>query len=255
MRINFHVICVGAGGTGGNFLKEFGRFLSYFHDENKQVTLSIVDGDRIEQRNCARQPFILEDENEFKSVTMASAIVENFVLSENNIHSYTHYIDTVEDLKKIERVGTINYMQNLIVLVGAVDNHRARQVMHDYFYECKNIIYIDSANEYRVGEVVTAIRIEGKNITPPRAYYYRDILKDKSKAASEISCGEINIADPQHITTNLMAANICLSTVINIIHGQPMGGITYFDSLKLFSRFDIFQGKCPSLKQRKRGAV
>lgn len=252
MKVNFNVICIGAGGTGGNFLKEFGRFLSYFSDTNKSVTLSIVDGDRIERRNCARQPFILDDENEFKAITMASAIIENFDLREQQVHAYPRYIDTVEDLQQIEKAGNISCRQNLVVLVGAVDNHRARQVMHDYFYTCKNIICIDSANEYRVGEVVTAIRIGGKNITPPRAYYYPDVLKDKGKAASEISCGEINIADPQHITTNLMAANICLSTVINVIQGQAMGGITYFDSLKLFSRFDSFQGKCPNLKRRKR---
>lgn len=251
MRVEFHVIVVGAGGTGGNFLKEFGRFLSFFQSDDKTVMLSIVDGDRIEKRNCARQPFISEDENEFKAVTMASAIIENFELSEERVCARACYIDTVEDLQNIAR--TSSYGKKLVILVGAVDNHRARQVMHDFFYECKDIIYVDSANEYRVGEVVTAIRINGKNIAPPRAYYYPEIMKDKGKAASEISCGEINIADPQHITTNLMAANICLSIVINAITGQLKGGgITYFDSLKLYSRHESFHGKCKSLKRRKR---
>lgn len=251
MRVEFHVVVVGAGGTGGNFLKEFGRFLSFFQSDNVTVRLSIVDGDRIEKRNCARQPFISEDENEFKSVTMASAIIENFGLPEDRICARTCFIDTVDDLRNIAKSDY--YGKKLIILVGAVDNHRARQVMHDFFYECSDIVYLDSANEYRVGEVVTAIRIDGKNIAPPRAYYYPEIMKDNGKAASEISCGEVNIADPQHITTNLMAANICLSTVVNTITGQLQGGgITYFDSLKLYSRHEKFHGKCPSLKRRKR---
>lgn len=252
MRVNFNVICVGAGGTGGNFLKEFGRFLSFFHEEEKSITLSIVDGDRVERRNCARQPFIEGDEGGFKSVTMASAIIENFGLPEGQVSAHACYINTVEDLRKVEESGNVSYRRNIVVLVGAVDNHRARQVMHDYFYRRDNIIYVDSANEYRVGEVVTAVRIEGKNVTPPRAYYYPDILKDKGKPAGELSCGEANIASPQHITTNLMAANICLSAVINAIGGNTAGGIAYFDSQKLFCRFDAFQGKCPDLKRKKR---
>lgn len=251
MKIHFNVICIGAGGTGGNFLKEFGRFLSFFHEESKKITLSIVDGDRVEKRNCTRQPFLEEDMNEFKSVTMASAIIENFNLSETMVHAYTNYIDTIEDLKEIVYQTSMSYGKNIIMLIGAVDNHRARQVMHDYFYECNDIIFIDAANEYHVGEVVTAIRIGGKNIAPPRAYYYPEILKDKGKSAKELSCGEVNLVEPQHITTNLMAANTCLSIVINSIGGHTTGGITYFDSFKLYSRFVPFQGKCPSLKRRR----
>ena len=250
--INFNVICIGAGGTGGNFLKEFGRFLSFFRSDEKRVHLSIVDGDRVEQRNCARQPFIAEDENQFKSVTMASAIIENFGLDENKVHAHARYIDTVSDLAQIASVGYVSGFDNVIVLVGAVDNHRARQVMHEFFYQQGNIVYVDSANEFRVGEVVVGIRIGGKNIAPPRSHYYEEILEDKGKRASETSCGAVNVSAPQHITTNLMAANICLSFVVDVLGGElKRGGIVYFDSKKKFSRFDEFTGKCPGQKKLK----
>lgn len=252
IKCNVNVICIGAGGTGGNFIKEFGRFLSFFRSEDKHVTLSIVDGDRVEQRNCARQPFIADDENQFKAVTMASAIIENFGLNEADIKAYPRYIDTVAELDVIAKSVYVPYRENLIVLVGAVDNHRARQVMHKFFYNQKNIIFIDSANEFRVGEVVVGIRIGGKNIAPPRSHYYEEIMKDKGKSASEMSCGEMNVSSPQHITTNLMAANICLSFVVDVLGGElKSGGIVYFDSKKKFSRFDEFTGKCPGQKKPK----
>ena len=45
--MEYHIICVGAGGTGGNFLKELGRFLSFFRDAGKSWKLSIIDGDTV----------------------------------------------------------------------------------------------------------------------------------------------------------------------------------------------------------------
>ena len=113
-------------------------------------------------------------------------------------------------------------------------------------------MFIDSANEFRVGEVVVGIRIDGKDIAPPRSHYYSEIMTDKGKRASEVSCGELNISAPQHITTNLMAANICLSFVVDVLGGElKRGGIVYFDSKKKFSRFDEFTGKCPGQKKPK----
>ena len=256
VKIHFNVVCIGAGGTGGNFLKEFGRYMSFFRDANKSITLSIVDGDHVENKNRERQPYLNIDENQPKSVTLANAIIENFGLSEDSVRAYNCYINNKAELYNIVNRAKKYYnsayslYREIIVLIGAVDNHRARQVMDGFFYMENDIIYIDAANEYRVGEVCIGIRMNGKNITPPRSHYFPDILKDKSPSKSELSCGVVNESDPQHLTTNLMAANICLCSVVNLIHGTVQGGIVYFDSSKMFSRFDLFTGKCPSQKKR-----
>lgn len=47
---------------------------------------------------------------------------------------------------------------------------------------------------------------------------------------------------PQHLATNLMAANIMLSALVSIIaENQFHGGIVYFDREKMFSRFEEFR--------------
>lgn len=246
-KINFNVICVGAGGTGGNFLKEFARFMSFYNQPNISITLSIIDGDDIEEKNCERQPYIATDKYQNKAVTLGNAILDNFNIPESNVKMYANYIDSVENLMEIRcKAFSRGYSttKDIVVLIGAVDNHRARQVMHQFFNKVDNIIYIDSANEFRVGEICIGIRLNKKQISPPRAHYYPKILKDKSKKASEKSCGEINISDPQHISTNLMAANLCLCSAINFINGTVEGGIIYFDSSLMFSRFDKYNDTC-----------
>lgn len=254
MKVYFNVAVIGAGGTGGNLIKEFARYLSFFHNDEIGVSLSVVDGDKVEKKNCARQPFIEDDINDFKANVLASAVIDNFGLHEQDVCSFPRYIDTAADLHTVFSAAHENFfrertsygVREVFVLVGAVDNHRARQVMHEFFYECCDCVYIDSANEFHVGEVVTGIRIGKKNIAPPRGYYYPDILRDTGKAASELSCGEINASSPQHIATNLFAANLCLMTLVGLIEGRVQGGITYFDSSCMFSRFNGFEGKCPA---------
>lgn len=246
VKLQFSVICIGAGGTGGNFLKEFGRYMSFYSKEDINIKLAIVDGDKVERKNFQRQPFIDGDENCFKADVLASALIENFNLSENDVYAFNQYISTADDIEDVRLTLHPDYRnKEVVILIGAVDNHRARQEMHKFFKSknVPNIIYIDSANEFHVGEVITAIKISGKVLAPPRAYYYPDILKDKSRPAGELSCGVINISAPQHITTNIMAGNICLIQCINCIEGTVKGGITYFDSEKMFSRFDEFKNE------------
>lgn len=44
---------------------------------------------------------------------------------------------------------------------------------------------------------------------------------------------QMNQSSPQHIVTNMMAANICLAQMLNILDGDFLcGGIYYFDAFK-----------------------
>lgn len=254
-NIHFNVICVGAGGTGGNFSKEFARFLSYLVAPNVSVTFSIVDGDIVENSNCSRQPFTRDDVALNKAVSLVEAIQDVFELK--NIYAYTDYILRADNLIVIEKEHSIysnktnsnSNDKDVVILIGGVDNHRARQVMDEYFKVTDNIIYIDSANEFSVGEICIGVRMQGKEIAAPRSYYFPDILTDSSPTAAELSCGAINISAPQHIATNLMAANLMLSLVTDVItNGNIRGGIIYFDAFKCFSRYVPYEDVASSRK-------
>lgn len=231
------VVCIGTGGTGGAFVKEFTKVLLQ-KDSCPGTSLVLVDGDRVEKHNSIRQPFSNQDFMQNKAITLAAAIDECLDIGVDTISVYPHYIDTVEQLSDAILLGINPNKKNKVYLIGAVDNHRARQIMHQYFNLVDDLVYIDSANEYSHGEVVISVKEKGKVISPLRSFYFPDLLTDNSPSASEQSCGVVNIAAPQHYSTNLTAGRIILTSLIkSITYGIQDTGIVYFDAFRYFSRF------------------
>lgn len=243
MYICYNIVCVGCGGTGSFFIKEFARFMSTYTGQNQAISLAVIDGDRVEHNNLKRQCFMEEDINSFKATTMVSAVKDCFQV--NEVYSYPFYLDRKEQLNEIygtlHELGPRNHgygCKQVDILIGCVDNHRARQVMHAYFKKCSTIFYFDSANEFSNGEVVFGGKNKGKIIGQPRAFYFPGILKSRAKGASEMSCGAINKTSPQHIVTNMLAANILLGKLIPLItDGTVSLGISYFDAFAPFINY------------------
>lgn len=261
MKIHYNVMCVGAGGTGGNFAKEFSRYLSNLSIPNTSVSFTIIDGDMVEDSNCSRQPYIKDDVALNKAVSLVEAIQDNFDL--NSVFSYPVYIDEASDLTAIasnhaQYKSFYGYdgSKDIDILIGCVDNHRARQAMDKFFYLRPDIIYMDSANEFSVGEICIGARVKGIDLAPPRSFYFPDILTDNSPSATEMSCGVINVSAPQHLATNLMAAHLMLALVASIIsEGKVNCGIIYFDAFKYFSRFVPFDEMMSRGGVVKKGAI
>lgn len=254
------IIVVGTGGTGGAYLTGLARYLYSLPREYKgylSPCVTIIDGDKVEERNVSRQPFQPEDVGEYKSVIMAEIIKDIYRLP--HIMALNKYIGSIDDIENAwyENSNSLSYelgyQDKMYILVGCVDNHHARKVMHDYFRskygQKKNLIYLDSANEFSVGEVVIAARSGKSVIAPTRKHYYPDIFKGELKSASELSCLEMNEVAPQHLVTNQMAANILLTQTVTVIDGlihgwskSFAGGIIYFDAFKSASRFVKYEG-------------
>lgn len=218
-----NIIIIGCGGTGSNLIKELARFLS--KSNYQAVNVVLVDGDIVEEKNLERQAFQEVDCWINKAEAMANAIEEVFGVS---FQYYPHYIT-----KKSQLENLINRDNGYTVIIGAVDNHHCRKIMHEVFISQDSIAYIDSANEYEGGEVVVATRLNGVEIYPDKTYYFPEILSEENKSVEEMSCEELNEASPQHLVTNLMAANICLAQIIHIMEGEfDYGGIYIFNALK-----------------------
>ena len=224
----YQIIVVGCGGIGGNYVKELGRFL-YKNNLAKQCKIIIVDGDLVEESNISRQPFLPEDIGRNKAEVMAEILTNTFHIE---CGFSPDFIDNHFQLKRIEEENICT------VLVGAVDNHACRKVMHKYFREANTLYYFDAANEYSAGEVVVGAKLYGNQIYPDRVQYFPEILEDNAVPKSEESCQTVNISAPQHILTNLVAANLLLKCTIDIlIDDFCSGGIYYFDAFKGYSQF------------------
>lgn len=218
------IVVVGCGGTGSHYVKELGRLL-YGHVEKPNVTLTLIDGDLVEERNLVRQAFLKQDIGRNKAEVMSEILAEAYQIPSAY---YDRYIDNASDLAKLTDKN------HLVLLVGCVDNHQCRQSMHAYYESLPNCIYMDSANEFSAGEVIVGSRIAGVEMYPDRCRFFPDVLENSGKKRSEESCEVLNAAQPQHMLTNQMAAWILLVNTCRVLDDAWTGGIYFFDAFKCY---------------------
>ena len=240
--MDIDIIQVGAGGTGGCFFTKMVRFLADTLFENIVIRYTVIDGDHVERKNLGRQPFTEDDIGKNKAVALAVAAEEALDVK---VKAYPHYLSPgkMYMIDALDKRGFSS--KDLRIIIGAVDNHACRKLLHDYFMKYRRIetlIYIDSANEMSSGEIVIGRRTSSKIYAPDRVHYYPEILEDTEKPVYEMSCEELNQSAPQHLATNSLAADLMFSYVAQVIMAGDMAheapaGIIYFDAFKLFSRF------------------
>ncbi len=228
------IINVGCGGTGSFVMGYLARML-----RDCDINVYLIDGDRIEDKNLERQGFSSCDIGESKAVILAD---EMQGVGFNNVKVKSEYL--------VDKAQLNGFADEFCILIGCVDNHRARQVMHDFFYSRDNIMYIDSANEFDSGEVCIGIRMNGKDVAPPRGYYFPDVLTDNSPRADELGCDTVNESKPQHLLTNsLMAMEVAKIVYSFFNKGTLEGGMIFCSSLKddytVMTRFAPWEGPAP----------
>ena len=234
MQNNYVFIIIGAGGTGTYFLKEFARFIAGSDFEEQIGGMYIVDGDSVEKKNLTRQCFLEEDIGRNKAAVMAEVLNEAFGLS---FISRNHYLLEMQSLKDMVKNHTRYDRKTIPVIIGCVDNHGCRLLLEEFFKEEKNCILYDSANEYDTGEVVYAYKLDGNTIGPARSHYFPGMKHSDTRSREEMSCEELNNVAPQHIFTNMKAANLLLAAVANLLGGIVTPGFSYFNALKYESSF------------------
>lgn len=237
----YKIVIVGAGGTGSHFIARFSQFLASFDSSHARVDVAVVDGDMVEEGNIARQNFGTGDVMQNKAEAIAAAVADTYGLT---FHTFPIYINDKHDLDEVfAAFPGVALHPSLNILVGACDNHRCRQAMERWFSSTRSAVYIDSANEFSVGEVVIGIKTNKRLISPSRKHYFPEIMRDRKKRRSEQSCGAVNKSTPQHIATNCEAGNIMLSILCQLLSdGKISGGIIYFDTFEYSKVFRKWEG-------------
>lgn len=230
MKYNF--IVIGCGGTGSKFLVEFGRYL-YGLSLKEDYELTIIDGDRVEEHNLKRQVFQKEDIGRLKAEVMSEILSQVFGITSYYIPKY---IKNVKELSKYCSSECIN------VMIVCVDNHPCRAIIHQVFITSSySIIYLDSANGAYNGEIVIGAKLYGKQIYPDRVFYYPEVLTDKE--GDRNSCSFRVVKAPQQLIANLMAANILMIAISELISNHTIkGGIYIFNAKKGYLCFRPYKG-------------
>lgn len=219
------IVVVGCGGTGSHYIKELGRLL-YGMGAKEKAKLILVDGDYVEEKNLVRQAFLPQDIGYNKAQVMAEILSQAYGIT---AEFYDKYIDTPADLEQLVD------KDDVVLLIGCVDNHQCRQSMHRFYQSRQHCIYMDSANEYSVGEVIIGSKIGGIEMYADRCEYFPEVLEAREPKRSEESCEVLNVSAPQHVLTNQLAAWILLVNTAKFLQGEWAGGIFMFDAFKCYS--------------------
>lgn len=212
------IVLIGTGGTGGHIAPHLYRLL---YALDRPVKLILCDGDVVEEKNLVRQNFTQADLGLNKARVTAERYSNVFGLEASYVPDF---IETAEQLEELTAPGvwrvspySSETVSELVILIGAVDNNRSRQLCHGVFMAAEDLIYIDSGNGEYTGQVVCGVRQNGRTISPPVGLRYPDMFQTDDLFPSEVSCADASVSAPQTIAANLMAATAVVAMVYNIL--------------------------------------
>lgn len=226
------IVQLGAGGTGGHIAPHLYRLL---YALDRPARFIICDGDVVEEKNLVRQNFAPTDLGENKARVLAERYASVFGMEAEYVPSFIEDLDTLLELItpgewELEP-RSWKRTPELVILLGAVDNNKSRQLCHKAFYQARDLIYIDSGNGEFSGQVVCGVRKNGHTVFKPVGGVMPELLKDTDKFPSELSCAEAAQSDPQSMAANITAATAVVDMVYNILtHGESIVRQTDFST-------------------------
>lgn len=214
------IVMLGADGTGGHIAPHLYRLL---YALDRPVRFIICDGDIVEERNLVRQNFTPADLGENKAKVLAERYSTVFGMETEYLPAF---VESAAQLKSLltpqfwhtqPHYYTSPKIWEQVLLIGAVDNNKSRQLCHQVFHQMEELIYIDSGNGEYTGQVVCGVRRSGRTYYPPIGTVYPDVLEDTDKFPTELSCAEASVSAPQSMAANITAATAVVDIVYNIL--------------------------------------
>jgi PRTRC genetic system ThiF family protein len=233
LNVPVKIVMLGAGGTGGHIAPHLYRLL---YALGRPARFIICDGDLVEAKNLVRQNFAPADLGENKARVLAERYAAVFGMEAEYIPAFVERLDTLlelitpDDWKQDDQSWRV--VREMVILIGAVDNNKSRQLCHEAFYQAKDLIYIDSGNGEFSGQVVCGVRRNGHTMFKPIGGVHPEMLKDDTdKFPTELSCAEAAQSDPQSMAANITAATAVVDMVYNILtHGESLVRQTDFST-------------------------
>jgi molybdopterin/thiamine biosynthesis adenylyltransferase len=211
---------IGIGGIGCALLPFLCRYLQY---SEARARLTLIDGDRFERSNAARQSFSrLGNKAEVKSLELAQ---EYEVLSFRAVPEYV----TEANVGRLIGAGEVVFLM--------VDNHASRNLVSRHAATLPDLMLISGGNDYEDGNVQIYVRQGGQDFTPSLTRYHPEIANPQDQNPAVMSCEELMAAGaPQLLFANLMVASLMLNAFYAIRQGRLNYSEVYLDILQNLSR-------------------
>ena len=236
MNMPTRLVLVGCGGTGSHFLPNILQYL-WSRWQSKGTPLPeiiLIDADRVEAKNLVRQRFTSADLEMNKAAALAQRYSSVFGFKISVLEGY---------LTKAEELHAVAPCDRFNIIVGAVDNHRARMIIWDYvnsgnWHQRYGTAWIDAGNESWHGQAILGLKVMGTaggmpwntaklgeaikcNDTPNFFDEYpSEFLRiGGTPPVPQNNCAAMVDADPQTIQANMMSAFCATSLAIQVCSG------------------------------------
>jgi PRTRC genetic system ThiF family protein len=256
---------VGAGGTGSFMAMNLARLAFELKTLGKKANIVIVDPDRVEEGNIPRSNFCFAEIGMNKAETLAGRVSRAWGIEVGFVKEGFRpgLLQSKNDDWHVQSSNS----NKLTILVGCVDNHLARQEIHEalkfhneqrYDSSGPRVWWIDGGNGRDTGQVLIGKRFNGKEICeaarnspilsllPAPSLQHPELLREgerevrKSPQTNDaITCAErIRLGEQSLNVNQRVAVEIC----------EMLTALLLTNSLKRFaSYFDLESGTSRSL--------
>lgn len=226
-----HVVIVGLGGTGSQLARSVARILYDMRRNNLAIpSMTLVDPDRIEEKNCGRQMFSPgADIGQYKAELLARRF--NAALGLDIAWDNAAF----DPDKHVQPYGTL--------LIGCVDNHLARQALA----QVTKALWLDQGNHAQSGQVIIGTTYDpqavrnalhaGKEVIselPNAALIFPELLRpeETSTPDTNASCAELAELGLQHLLVNDAIATAASNYVYRLLYRKPLNSFMSWVSLE-----------------------
>lgn len=208
-----NIFIVGGGGTASMLLPNLLRLVK-FNTVIPKITVTVIDGDTIEEKNLTRQNFHPKYLNKNKAKALAECW-GNFV------GVPVAYIDRfLEDADDMKKVFFPEKDRSFPIIVGCVDSMQCRAEINNVVKAANATpcLWIDSGNEEFFGQTIVSANYNKKMPTfvdiAPELFAPENLIK-----TSDISCAESSVENIQNIGANIQAANNLFVVLNQLLSG------------------------------------
>jgi molybdopterin/thiamine biosynthesis adenylyltransferase len=204
---------IGIGGIGCALLPFLCRYLQY---AGEPARITLIDGDRFERGNAARQAFAsLGNKAEVKAGELAREF------EAVAFRSRPEYV-TEDNVARLIGAGEVVFLM--------VDNHASRNLFSRHAAALADLSLISGGNDYEDGNVQVYLRQGGLDLTPSLESYHPEIAAPQDRNPAALSCEELMAAGaPQLLFANLMVASLMLNAFYALRQGRLNYSEVYLD--------------------------
>jgi molybdopterin/thiamine biosynthesis adenylyltransferase len=215
--VHDRVVLVGCGGIGSQLAGPLVRYLA--NRPMPRPLLVLVDGDRFEPSNLARQACSAGDLGTSKA-EVAGRLARSAGLA----------VSVIAEHVTAANVGLVVREGDLVLL--AVDNHPARAIIDRHVASLRDATLISGGNDETDGNVQLVRRRDGYSVDGHLVEIHPEIGEAASTEAEsrEPGCQVLAVERPQLLVTNLMVASAMLNALWAVIeHGSVPYSEVYLD--------------------------